>query len=335
MKLLILFMSFVLISCDTKIQNLFVQVDMSFEHDQGKFLPEKNDKISIAGTFNNWNFDEFVLEDPDSNWIYTILLPIQKINIDTLFFNFKITNNSRTASTGLESIPERRISLSTLKNENPVLRYNLIFGDVPIIDLTFTVGTSNQQLLGFFKPELGDKIMISGEFCNWCHEGIFLEDEDNDKIYTLTIPLRVSLNKPFYYKYRIIPNRKIIIPYDGWEDLEYREFLPTIGNYTVPYSEFNNVRRIARFKVNSKKFTDIKKFIPLKGDILQIKLILDDKESLTNPLTQISKTEWEISMMIPLNVEKIEWQLVKNFSDALTEFKVIQVPLDGKIFYYN
>lgn len=316
---------------------IIISLDMSKEHDAGYFKPESGDKICIAGNFNDWKTDSLFLEDADGDWIYSVELTNLIKSLDTLEFKFKKTSGDGRVigNKGWEGIPNRKIRVEELKKENPVLIFNEIYDKKMEIDLTFTVGTCNQQVLGFFKPDQGDKIVVSGSFCAWDENGILMADNDGDGIYTVTFPARIAPEKPVGYKFRIINKRGAVLINSGWETGKNRIFMPQADSLEAPYAEFNNLRRVARFLINTKKWEKQGKFKPLKGDVLQVNLLLDGKESLSNPLVQVKPQLYEIALQIPLSVKKIEWQALKNIKEKLTELKTLEVDLKGKMITVN
>lgn len=339
MKSIMYFLFYLLIifySCNVK-KDVMIQVAMSKEHDAGFFKPENGDRISIAGEFNNWKPDSIFLEDENGDWIFTKSLPTEIISKDTLVFKFKCSSgdNRLIANSGWEGIPYRSVSLSEIIKEQPVFIFNEIYDHKESVELTFTVGTSNQQILGFFCPEEGDRMVVSGSFCNWNEEGILMLDEHKDKIYSITVPVRIVCNKSIQYKYKILTNRNVLLPNQGWEELQHREFLPDKYNFIAPYAEFSNIQRVGRFIINMKKLINSDQFNSMKGDILQLKLFLDDKESFSNPFTQISSDIWEISLTFPLTVKTIKWQLLKNQKNELSKIFNIEVSFSGSIIKYE
>jgi hypothetical protein len=139
----------ILISCN---ENHFIRIDMSKEHDNGYFQPEKGDRIGLAGNFNNWRADTLFLTDENGDWIFSIPVADVANKEDTLQFKFKIQSGEKriAANSGWEGISNRKIAVSDLIKDTPVFVYNEVYDKKETIEITFTVGTSNQQLLGFF-----------------------------------------------------------------------------------------------------------------------------------------------------------------------------------------
>lgn len=333
---LFLFFSILIFSC-TKDNVKLIRLDMSKEHDAGRFKPETGSRVSIAGNFNTWQSAEYFLTDEDEDWIYTI--PVNEIlknsnqPLDTLIFKFyQISGDERSFNEieQREKLGSRKMAYQYLLDKGPLFIFSQPYDEKIEVVVKFTVGTSNQKTLGYFKPQLGDKIIVSGSFCNWDPEGLVLNDEDKDDIYILTSDMRIYKNSPFEYKYCIRNNREAILLNSGWENIKNRTAVVS-DTIELPYVEFGNMRRVVRFIVNTKKWENGKLFNPLKGDILQINLSLDGKEILTDALIQVEKNIYETAAIIPLNVKTIRYQIMKNIKHPLTKMKNIEVDLKGTI----
>jgi hypothetical protein len=323
-----------IISCQRQTEEyLYFQVDMSKEHDSRRFLPELGDRLSIAGSFNDWKTDSLFLEDDEEDWIFSIQIPASDIAPDTIQFKFKLTTakNRPVSNFGWESINNRIVDVSLLEENMRIYTFNQVYDSRSAVDIEFTVGMSNQMILGFFHPEMGDHIVVSGSFCDWSEDGFPLDDEDEDSIYTVLLPIKHTIGNPIRYKFKILSNRNVILPNSGWENLQYRVFTPGEEYFVAPYASFSDIRRVGRFVIDMGHFIADHKFRPLKGDVLQIITYLDGKSSLSNPLTQVSKNIWEISMVFPMTARRIEWQLVNNRTMNLTEVKQIAIPSTGTI----
>ena len=186
--------------CSDTTQTPF-QVDLSYERDEGRFNPELGDVISITGSFNDWEPNQDILVDEEGDWIYTIYL----YNLpDTVEFKFVISSSSNLdlPNRGWELIENRKMNISTLKKDTPILRFNEPWSPFEVIDVTFSVLMSNQQILGFFDPEK-DKVVVSGSFLGWESNGITLQDGNQDGVFEQTMPIEMNPNKPHIYKFRI------------------------------------------------------------------------------------------------------------------------------------
>jgi hypothetical protein len=330
--------SFLNLSCNKAgQQNHYVlQVDMSKEHDAGRFKPEQGDKLFVAGNFNGWKKYEVMLSDLKGNWIYSAniddYLERKGAPSDTLGFNFLIQSGPgrEVLNQGWETIPMRKIAISRLTTQSPVFVYNEVFDEKESFDVTFTVGMNNEETLGFFQPDKGDEIVVSGSFCNWSSQGVALDDQSSG-IYSKKITLRQNPNDPLEYRFRIIPKRKAVIPDQGWETRPVRQAVLSKSSVELPYAEFNDIRRVARFVINSGEWEQEGKFRPLKGDILQIKLLLDGKQTLSDALFQVGEKKFETAIMIPLTVRDVQWQVMEDMKNELTPIQDVQVGLNGAV----
>lgn len=274
------------------------------------------------------------LEDTDGDWIYQVLLNdiFKQSNepVDTLKFVFFIETGDHRyiPNGGEEKIPSRVMLLNDIYDKKPVLIFNETFDDRKEAEVTFTVGVANQKVLGFFKPEEGDIIVVSGDFTKWDDRGIPMKGNYNDEIYSVTVPVKYSADRAVEYRFKILPKRHVILPNEGWESGRRRNLQINKEIVRVPYAEFNDLRRVARFIIDTKSFKD---FNPLKGDILQIELMLDGQESLSDALVFIDDYQYETAVVIPLTVKDVKWRLVKNINQGLTEWQLVEVGIKGKI----
>jgi hypothetical protein len=317
-----------------------LQVDMSKEHDSGRFKPELGDKVFVAGNFNGWKKHEIMMSDPQGNWIYSANIDSClkreggfSFSADTLEFNFGLSTgeNHILLEEGSERITIRKIARTQLENEPPVFTYNENFNGAMPYEVTFTVGMNNQETLGFFQPDKGDEVVVSGSFCAWAAEGVALKDEGGAGVYSKEISIKQNPKEPIEYRFRIIPKRKAILPNQGWETEGIRQSILSGFTVKLPYAEFNNVRRVARFIINTREWEKEGKFKPLKGDILQMKLLFDGKENLSDALFQVKEQQYETAFMVPLTVREVQWQVVRNMKEELTQAQNVDVGLNGTI----
>ena len=315
-------------------QRHFIRLDLSKEHDTGRFLPEKGDRVFLNIDFPSGEKSVLNLEDTDGDWIYQVLLNdiFKQSNepVDTLKFVFFIETGDHRyiPNGGEEKIPSRVMLLNDIYDKKPVLIFNETFDDRKEAEVTFTVGVANQKVLGFFKPEEGDIIVVSGDFTKWDDRGIPMKGNYNDEIYSVTVPVKYSADRAVEYRFKILPKRHVILPNEGWESGRRRNLQINKEIVRVPYAEFNDLRRVARFIIDTKSFKD---FNPLEGDILQIELMLDGQESLSDALVFIDDYQYETAVVIPLTVKDVKWRLVKNINQGLTEWQLVEVGIKGKI----
>jgi len=334
----LLIMLLVVINCGrvTK-QRHFIRLDMSKEHDAGRFIPDKGDMVFIKGDFTNGEKFDLPLDDSDGDWIFTVLLNdiLQQSSepVDSLKFAFLIEpgDNRYIPNSGKEAIPLRVVLLKDIYDKKPIFIFNEAFDDRREAEVTFTVGVANQKVLGFFKPEEGDILVVTGDFCKWDERGFPMKGNRNDEIFSVTIPVKYDPNQAIEYKYRILTNRKVILPNNGWEGVPNRALAISKDVTSTPYAEFSDLRRVARFIIITKSLEKDGKFNPFKGDILQINLMLDGQENLSDALVFIEECQYETAVVFPLTVKDIKWQLIKNIKEVLTEWQPVEVGLKGKL----
>lgn len=317
---------------------LVLKVDMSKEHDTGKFEPGKGDKVYVAGNFNGWKKYQIMLIDKKGNWIYSANVAKyfkqteNGLPIDTLSFNFLIKpgTDRPIPNQGWEQLAARKMAVSELISRSPIFRYGKAFDNKEPFDVTFTVGMDNEKTLGFFEPRRGDQVVVSGSFCDWSSKGVPLNSEGGG-IYSRKVRIWQNPKHPLEYSFRIIPKGNAVEPNYGWETIPMRRAALDEPSITLPYANFDNIRRVAKFVINTNKWQRKGEFKPMKGDILQIRLLLDGKKSLSDALFQVNKYRFETAIAIPLTVSKVKWQVVENMKLALTPVKRVDVGLNGAI----
>ncbi len=139
------------------------------------------------------------------------------------------------------------------------------------VNVTFRVNMKAQMMMGRFKPELGDYVTVRGSFNNWGNPPIgnldTLIDNDNDSIYTKTIPIKAE--QTIEFKYWKSPRSGL-----AWEDgIGNRQAV--IGNSPIVLDVvlFNNqdIPVFITFQVNMKVQMKKGKFIPSLGDAVTVR----------------------------------------------------------------
>lgn len=328
--------------CKSQQDKFLVRLDMSAERDAGRFLPDKGDRVSIAGNFNEWVRDSLTLVDRDGDWIYTLPLDVLLTTSDSLFapgdtLLFKFIHSPgderEIANEGWETIENRRMTLVRLKKKSPAFIFNEPFDLRHKARVHFAVGMRNQMTLGFFKPERGDRVVVTGDFLDWNEEGIPMADPGGDGAYMLSLPVRYAPGRRVAYKFRIISDRKdAALLNGGWEETPNRTLIIEGDEAKAPFATFGNIRRVLRFVIDANAWIESGMLRPRSGDIMQIKLYLDDQEQLSDALLSVGEGKFETALVIPLQVEDVWWQLVKNVGEeTLTSPKEIEVDLGGRL----
>lgn len=327
-----------IISCEKQSKDFDIKVDLAKEMGANMFSPNTGDSIFIVGNFNEWDNTAHPLTISKNEWIYGIkindMVDLNSTDVqpfDTLEFKFyiKSENPSKLLNTGWESIENRKYMIGEVLIEKPTLLYNDINQVEEKRNVTFTVGMSNQKVLGFFEPDSGDIVVVTGSFLDWDPIGIPLERTSRRNVYSVTVPVP---NDQLEYKFRILSKRKVILPVKGWENSNNR-ILP-INQDRVSFVEFNDVSRVARFQIDASKIIKDKKFNPELGEKLQIGLLLDGNEILSSYLYNSEGTMYETSVIIPETVLSISWRLKKNTYQDLTGYYKTKVSPSGLVISY-
>lgn len=201
-KTMLFLFGLLLAACQSNLQEINIRVDLSKEHDQGRFNPDNGDWLSIAGPFNEWEPGSIRFTDPDGDWIYEAVLQQQQLISDTLVYKFILMSNQHRdlPNSGWEVIPNRQIAVSLLQLEQPTFTFNEPWSPLITKEVTFRVNMSNQQVLGFFDPKQKDQVMVSGNFNTWDEDGILLEPVGEGLVYTVTFPIQTSVHRPLLYR---------------------------------------------------------------------------------------------------------------------------------------
>lgn len=89
------FFIFILVSgfacTDKKIK---IRVDVAAMHDRGIFNPERGDVVAIAGSFNDWEPTQDILQDDDGDWIFELILNEDRVN-EHLEFKFVLISKQQ------------------------------------------------------------------------------------------------------------------------------------------------------------------------------------------------------------------------------------------------
>tara|TARA_R110002124_G_scaffold149259_4_gene315347 strand:- start:13869 stop:14909 length:1041 start_codon:yes stop_codon:yes gene_type:complete len=329
----VFFMLISSLTCSEQSRDFDITVDLANEMGAGMFEPEQGDSIFISGNFNDWSTTSHPLEASNNEWEYGInvnhLVNLEDVTTqvsDTLEYKFyiKSENQSKLLNTGWESISNRKHVIGDLIIEKPTLIFDDLNPVVKTRDAMFTVGMSNQHVLGFFEPDSGDIVVVTGSFINWDPRGIPLQKTSREFVYAATIPIP---EKNVEYKYRILSNRDEVRLNDGWEKIANRA-LPASEKKTG-FSYFDNTSRVLRFQLDCSNLIEKGNFASDLGDQLQIKLKIDGQEVLSEMLIESEKNVFETSVIIPERVLNVEWKAILNLNESISNYKEIDTPIKG------
>ncbi len=319
-----------------KEESFDLSVDLAGEIGSGLFSPEDGDSIFIAGYFNGWSTSKNPLRASAKAWIYgvnvTELIDIENGEpnpADTLEFKFyiKSDNPSKLLNGGWESLENRQHVIGDLIIEKPVLLFNDIHKLEEKKEITFTVGMSNQKVLGFFEPDSGDIVVVTGSFIDWNPMGIPLQKVRGQEVYSATIPVSGELIE---YKFRILSKRTNYHPAQGWEQAQNRVL--NVGRSSkTGFKFFDDISRVVRFQIDAEKLMSKGDFTPDMGDQLQIKLEIDGRESLSEYLYQVDEFVYEAAVIIPENAISVRWKVVKNNYEDISRYEEIPVSVYGYV----
>ncbi|MEX0610258.1 MAG: hypothetical protein WD016_08800 [Balneolaceae bacterium] len=322
------FLVFCVFGCNSASDELWLKVDMASLHDEGLFKPDEGDKISLAGSFNDWEAGEYYLQDIEDNWVYSYNLN-ELITEETgeLEFKFVITSakNRELVNGGWERIPNRSITPEDIRREQPVLNFNKPWSPLVTKKLSFRLNMSNQKVLGFFDPDMGDKVAVTGSFNNWNEEGVLLEPAEDSLVYQFTFPAEVRKHEPLVYTYLIIPgtgrNEKVVMPNKGREFINnryYREELAT--------EYFNNQKRVLRVELTEEW---IAQKTLKQDDVLHLKLMWNGSQSRNYRMEPMGEGAYETALQIPETAADLKAKVMVNYEEEVYELNIIKVGLEG------
>lgn len=189
----------------------------------------------------------------------------------------------------------------------------------------FRVNMSNQKVLGYFKPEMGDKVAVTGSFNSWS-EGIVLKQQDS-LVYGLAFPVKVRKHESLVYKYILIPDaerkEEFIMPNSGWEFTDNRLYRE--GSVT---DYFNDQKRVLRVFIT--KDWIAKKANLKQDDVLHLKLMWNGSHSRNYRLEPNGKGAYETAIQIPESAADVGAKIIVNYEQELYVFDKIKVGVKGK-----
>ena len=322
----LLFITFLLLGCQTQENSIILKVDLSNEHDAGRFVPEDGDRLMVVGAFNDWEPGVHELTDPEADWRYEIKLGRDVVNeADTLSFKFVIVSeqNRDLPNSGWEIIPNRSVATEQLEKEPPVFVFNESWSPMVTKELTFRVNMSNQQVLGFFDPE-EDRVMVSGTFSQHEGESVELDAEEGSLVYSITFPVEVREEDSINYQYKIESGSGRLLPDNGWEFISPREY--DYNNRSADF--FNDQLRVLRVIVSKEWISRITNLGV--DDRMYVQLQWNGNQSRNYRMEEVSGSFFEVSIQVPESMSNIICVLKKNFDDELYESKELQVGLSGR-----
>ena len=138
---------------------------------------------------------------------------------DTLQFRFFLADavSDRIVGSFLKKEKElRSVALSDLLDENIVMEFGQPWQLKAVYPLRFEVNMSNQQVLGFFNPEEGDHVTVTGSWCGWCRPGVNLQEGDKGT-WKADAEVRVRPGSEVQWWFAIETGRQAYLPNEGLE----------------------------------------------------------------------------------------------------------------------
>ncbi len=284
-----------------------LRLDLTAEQDAGRFKPEAGDRVSIAGNFNEWKPDDVFLNKASDSWEYSVGINVS--GLDTLEYKFVIHSGDGRdlPNTGWENITNRRLSWLDLANHQPVHVFDTPWGPEKQGDVTFTVNLSNQVVLGYFSPENGDRVRLTGSFFDW-EDGVDLTVIDTLHTYSVTLPLSYPAGVPLQYRYQILRvDSTLIDPWKGWEKTGERSRAPEL----VRTDFYNNQSHVLRFIVTIPGGHNV-------SELMTIELEFNGKTLNTDPLMLVGPGVYETAVMLGGD-GNVRWRLIHPDSNSFLE----------------
>lgn len=315
----------ILTQCNPYSDDHKMVIDMSGEMESGYFNPDRGDRVFLAGSFNEWQTDALELHHLDSTTYGVALDNVFSSPVwsDTVAFKFVLDSGDDRIlpNNGWETLPNREMEVAELYDNEDIFEYNHPLGSREEATVTFSVNMSNQQVLGFFKPEKGDQVIVTGDFLDWDPHGLPLEPVD-EYLYKLTLPVSNTDGPALAYKYRILTNREAALPEDGWERTGSHRLELTEEQLATPEHYFGNMKRVGRFIVNASR--------PGTQQNNELRLIIElDGNRRIYPLMQVGEGVYETGVVIPPEADEMAWS-IKGESKEI-EWSNVEIPETGKV----
>ena len=270
--------------------------------------------------------DTLFISNRDRNGFFTF--PVRRITerfdtpVDILNVQFAVAIDNEIM---LHEAIVRRVPLRHLIKNEPIFTYGKPYLPDRETEITFRINMSNQKVLGFFVPEEGERVVVSGKMLDSSPGGLELHPEGGGN-YSATVPIRYFEGDPLTYRYRIITDRNALLPYKGWESVGERKLNITGSNTELPMVYFNDQRRVVRFVIDERRLNRQVS----EDDVLRVRLWLDGHATHSDVLVQVDEHLWETAVMIPQNVQNIEWVLTDGTGNGLTYRQSLVVDFNGK-----
>jgi hypothetical protein len=174
-------------------QTVEFQVNMSIKAKKGTFIPG-TDTVKLAGNFNGWTGDSNILDDANSDSIYTTTIDTFAVG-DMLSFKFLINSTYENISSNREYTVPSGSSVYSAYFDN-----DSIYSVPKPISITFQCNMEFEKVSGRFDPA-NDTVTVRGGFNGWGSNDI-MEPGLDPNIYEFTsTDDTVSVGEEIHYKY--------------------------------------------------------------------------------------------------------------------------------------
>jgi hypothetical protein len=270
------------------------------------------------------------LSGPDRRGVWHI--PVRQLTgkfdrpVDTLKIRFSAWSNGKSIP---PDDPVRRAPLHYLVDQQPVFTYGEPWLPGRVVPAVFRVNMSNQQVLGFFEPDQGDRVYVTGPWYGWPELGRELNPVSGDKgmgVWELETEVRYLQNEPPGYRYRIESSRDVVLPNKGLETFPPRRL--KTDPQQVPDDEtdwFNGQKRVVRFVIDEQTLT----LQPGQNTSLRIRLELDGRTVDSDMLIYTGPGLWETALLIPEHVEVFSWAVIHFDGSKITKDKTEKTGING------
>lgn len=242
------------------------------------------------------------LSGPDRRGVWHI--PVRQLTVkfdrpaDTLMIRFSAWSNGKSLPLN-DTI--RRAPLNYLLDQQPVFTYGEPWQPGRVVQTLFRVNMANQQVLGFFEPDQGDRVFVTGPWYGWPEQGREMHPVGGDNsVWELETEVRFLQDEPPGYRYRIESSRDVVLPNKGLETYPLRRL--KTDHLQVPDNEpdwFNGQKRVVRFVIDEQTLT----LQPGHNTSLRIRLELDGRTVDSDMLIYTGPGLWETALLIPEHVE--------------------------------
>ncbi len=224
---------------------------------------------------------------------------------DSLLLRMFVTGSDRDGGSYKEDII-RTLALSDLFDEEVVLTYNQPWPVKEAYPLRFEVDMSNQKVLGFFKPDEGDHVTVTGSWCGWCRQGVKLQQGD-EGTWKAEVEVRVRPGSEVRWRYGIETERQAFLPNEGLEKKMRRLMLPEVpqARHELPTAWFNDQKRVVRVRAEAEP--------EVAGSLdPEVHLFYDGatNPARIEPMMPVSDANWEMAFMVPEETGRLRWRVL-------------------------